>query len=142
MDGAIHGCMDITLVTITTHISLIRALMVMVITMVTTILTTITTITTINLEEIIRLLTPTATEEQDPLIMFLLLILLLLNLKTIPVTTTVLRVVVHGMVMVAATEVRVQVAVVLATQGAILAEAAIAVQEVQGVVLEEDNNEI
>jgi hypothetical protein len=48
----------------------------------------------------------------------------------------------NGMAMVVATEVRVQVAAVQEVQAAIQGVAATAVQEVQGVVLEEDNNEI
>ncbi len=138
--------MAITQVTITILISLIRVLMamvtVMVIIMVTSTLITITTITTINQAEIIRQLTPTATEEQDPLTMFLLPILLLLNLKTIRAITIVLLAMTNGMAMVVATEVRVQVAAVQEVQAAIQGVAATAVQEVQGVVLEEDNNEI
>lgn len=144
--GAIHGCMAITQVTIIILISLIRVLMALVmatvIIMVTSTLITITTITTINLTEIIRQHTPTATEEQGPLTIFLLLILLCLNLKTIPVTTTVRLAMTNGMAMVAATVVRVLVAAVLATQVAIQEVVAIAAQEVQGVALEEDNNEI
>ena len=138
--------MAITQVTTTILISLIRVLMAMdmvtVITMVTTILFITTTITTINLTEIIRQLTPTATEGQDPLTMYHLLIPLFPNLKIIPVTTIVRLEMTNGMAMAAATVVRVLVAAVQEVLAAILAVAAIAALEVQEVVLEEDNNEI
>jgi hypothetical protein len=74
--------------------------------------------------------------------MCLLPILQLLNLRTIHVITTILLAMVIGMIMAAATAVRDLVAVVHEILEVIPGVVAIVVQEVQGVVLEEDNNEI